>query len=118
MAGGEVKVTLIKEADGKGSKQRGTFSPSERTHEEPMSEMSSPIVGKITRYASTAAIATAAWNLAKKSYNRVTTLVHQRRETEEALRSYGGAGFSANTVGDRFDVFGRRVDGESVAYKK
>ena len=112
---GEVKVTLIKSDK---TSSNINEAPIERTIEEPISDLGMPVVGKIVKYATMVALAKAAYDLAKKSYERINTIELEARVIEDSLRNYGGAGFSANTIGDRFDVFGKRIDGESVAYKR
>ena len=67
---------------------------------------------------SSKALALAALALAKMIYKRINSIELQNRENIEAMRNYGGAGFSSNSLGDRYDVFGHRNAGESVAYKK
>ena len=72
----------------------------------------------MNKYASLAAVATMAYKLAKMAYERSRSIALDDRQRLETLRNYGGAGFSANTFGDTFDIFGNRIRGESVAYKR
>lgn len=109
----EIKVTLVKESGG----MQSNSSNFERTIEEPINEMASPALNGIVKYASIAALAKVAFDLAKKTYDRQNEIEKENRVINDALRNYGGAGFSSNTIGDRFDVFGKRIGGESVAYK-
>lgn len=106
----EIKVSLIKD----GSQTDNV----ERTIEEPVSELAMPLVGRVTRLASAGVLAKIAYDLAKKSYERINEIERDGRVINDSLRNYGGSGWSANTIGDRFNVFGRKIDGESVAYKK
>ena len=110
----EIKISLVK--DGGEAADQSSFS--ERTIEEPINELATPVLGRITKYATVAALAKVAFDLAKKTYNRLNDIEKDNRVIEDSLRNYGGAGFSANTVGDRFNVFGKRIDGESVAYRR
>lgn len=75
-------------------------------------------IGKIASLGSLAAIAKTAYDLSVKAYERVLELEKQNRVTSEKLRNYGGDGFSTNSIGDRYNVFGSRIVGESVAYRR
>lgn len=78
-----------------------------------------PGMSAIARIATIAAIAKTAYDLARLSYNRVVDIERDNQQRTETLRQYGGAGFSANTIGDRFTLYGRRIPGSiSTAYKK
>ena len=109
----EIKISLVK--DSNASASQSSFS--ERVIEEPVTEMATPALNGVLKYATVAALAKVAFDLAKKTYERLNTIEKENRVIDDSLRNYGGAGFSANTVGDRFDVFGKRIDGEKVAYK-
>lgn len=110
----EIKISLVK--DSNATNNQSLFN--ERTIEEPINEIASPVLNSALKYASIAALAKAAFDLAKKTYERQTTIERENRVINDSLRNYGGAGFSANTVGDRFDIFGKRIEGEKVAYKR
>lgn len=75
-------------------------------------------IGKIASLGSLAAIAKTAYDLSVKAYNRILEIEKQNRVTSEKLRNYGGDGFSTNSIGDRYNVFGQRTVGESVAYRR
>ena len=70
------------------------------------------------KYATLAAVASAAYKLAKMAYDRQRSIALDDRQRLETLRNYGGVGFTQNTFGDTFDIFGARRSGESVAYKR
>jgi hypothetical protein len=72
----------------------------------------------LKKYVSLAAVATTAYKLAKLAYERSRAIALDDRQRLETLRNYGGSGFAANTFGDTFDIFGNRIRGESVAYKR
>ena len=110
-----MKITLIKDGQANNNGQ----SPATRTVNQPINESSvTPLVGKVTKLASVAALSKVAYNYAKKAYQKISSVENEGRVLDERLRQYGGSGWSANTVGDRFNVFGKKIDGESVAYKK
>ena len=110
---GEVKITVVKSGNGSSSQGGG-----DRIIQEPVSEVSTPLIGKVVKYASLAAMAKVAFDLSKKTYQRLNKIEREGRVIDEELRNRGGDGWSANTIGDRFNVFGKRLDGESVAYKR
>jgi hypothetical protein len=112
---GEVKITVVK--DGKGD-VGSTQSSGQRSIQEPISDASMPLFGKVARLASLAALSKVSYDLAKKTYNRLNKIETEGRIIEEELRNRGGDGWSSNTIGDRFNVFGKQLDGESVAYKR
>lgn len=112
---GEVKITVVK--DGKGD-FGSTQNSGQRSIQEPISDASMPLFGKVARLASLAAITKVTYDLAKKTYQRVNKIEMEGRVIDEQLRNYGGDGWSGNTIGDRFDIFGKRLEGESVAYKR
>jgi hypothetical protein len=74
------------------------------------------LIGKI---ATTAALAKTGYELARASFTRIRNIERDNQQRTETLRNYGGAGFSANTIGDRFSIFGQRIPGNtSTAYRK
>ncbi len=74
------------------------------------------VIGKI---ATTAALAKTAYDLSRAAFNRIRDIERDNQKRTETLRQYGGAGFSANTIGDRFTIFGERIPGNvSTAYKR
>lgn len=109
----EIKISLVKDSGTSAS----STSFGERVIEEPINDMATPALNGILKYATVAALAKAAFDLAKKTYERQNAIEKENRVIDDSLRNYGGAGFSANTVGDRFDIFGKRIEGEKVAYK-
>lgn len=72
----------------------------------------------VVKLAAVAVIAKQAWDLSKATFERIRRIEIDQRANTELLRQYGGAGFSANTIGDRINIFGRKISGESVAYRK
>ena len=81
----------------------------ERTIEEPVSELAMPLVGRVTRLASAGGFwQKIAYDLSKKTYERINEIERDGRVINDSLRNYGGSGWSANTIGDRFNVFGRK----------
>lgn len=110
---GEVKITVIKNGNA-GQNQ----SSSERFIQEPVSQAATPLIGRVVKYATLAATAKVAFDLSKKTYKRLEKIEREGRVIDEELRNRGGDGWSTNTIGDRFNVFGKRLDGESVAYKR
>lgn len=75
-------------------------------------------IGGIAKMGSYATIIGVILKLAKDSYVKIRKLEMDQRSINEALRNYGGAGYSANSFGDRYDIFGRKSPGQSVAYKR
>lgn len=63
-------------------------------------------------------IAKKGFDLAKQGYNLARQIEKDNQRRTEQLRNLGGAGFSTNTIGYRNDLIGRRIGGESVAYKR
>jgi uncharacterized membrane protein YebE (DUF533 family) len=117
----DIEIKLIK--DDSGVEEQGGMTPSiDESNIDGEGVAAGGILASkasgVLKFASIAALAKVAYDLAKKTYERVREIEMQARETTESLRNYGGAGFNANSFGDRFDVFGRRLQGESVAYKR
>lgn len=63
-------------------------------------------------------IAKKALDYGKKSFELARKIERDNLRRTDELRNLGGAGFSSNTIGNRYDIIGRRVGGESVAYRK
>ena len=64
------------------------------------------------------AIAKKGLDLAKKGFDLARKIERDNQRRTDALRNLGGSGFSTNTIGNRYDIIGRRIGGESVAYSK
>ena len=108
-----VEITLLKD-----EKATGTGILPDETMETTISEVDDinlPVsVPSLAKYTSLTAIAKMTYEL----YQKIRDLELDKREINETLRNYGGKNFSANTIGDTYDIFGRRNSGISVEYKK
>lgn len=114
----QIKITLEKQEGGKITSYMPDSGGVDNATPEIVGDDVSTSLLLLGKYASAAVVAKSALDLATKSFMKIRTLERQNRDVQETLRNYGGEGFSTNTIGDRFDIFGRRVGGESVAYKR
>lgn len=75
-------------------------------------------IGSIAKKGSASVMAMTALKLAKDAYKRINEINLNDRVINDKLRNYGGAGYSANSFDDRYNVFGKKTAGESVVYQK
>jgi hypothetical protein len=118
MAENTVEIKLIKQ-EGDGSENYFQEQPSSSIMDNLPTGADVPIpegVGNIKNMLKLAAGLKIAYELVKKTYESQRSMALDDRQRNETMRSYGGASFSANTFGDRFDVFGDRQLGKAVSY--
>lgn len=114
MAENTINITLKKtEGDASGFEPK----PVEPDFTPQAPEFGSKLTGKAMSMVALASLAKVAYDLAKKGYERQHEIVKDDRNRLENLRQLGGAGFQENTFTSRFDIFGARIPGESVAYR-
>lgn len=77
------------------------------------------VMSSVARYAVAIALAKKAYDLAKKVYEDIGEYQRTERFRDEKLRLMGGGSFSANKIGERYNILTQTyVGGQSVAYKR